>query len=180
MPFFIKPIFPEWTCCCVCLMLSMAVYTFEGMQIWFAFFSFEAWRINFIVHFAAPSEFMVIFLLVRSVTLYAFWALNSARESQMTPLPTVFTLRNTRVHISHSNHHNIPSNIETSINKAFSLGSTLCIPNVDPHNGHIRLQWYFDYPWFGGKSNVVKDMILLYDVFDIVWCDALLGVIAST
>jgi len=86
----------------------------------------------------------------------------------MTLLPTVFTLRNARVCISHSNCRNIPSNIETLINKAFSLDSTLCIPNVNPHNGYIRLQQYFDYPQFGGKGNIVKDMILLYDVFDIV------------
>ena len=180
MPFFIELIFPEWTCYCICLMLSMAVHIFEGVPTQFAFFGFEVWRINFIVRFAVPSEFIVIFWLVRSVTLYAFWALSSARESRMTPLPTVFTLRNARVHISHSNCRNIPSDIETLINKAFSLDSTLCIPNVDPHNGHIRLRWYFDYPWFGGKSNVVKDMILLYDVFDIIWCDALLRVVAST
>ena len=116
---------------------------------------------------------------MRSVTLYAFWALNSARESQMTPFPTVFTLRNARVRISHSNCHNIPSDVEISINKTFSLDSALCIPNVDPHNSHIRLQWHFDYPRFGGKGNVVEDMILLYDVFDVVLCDTLLRIVAS-
>ena len=179
MLFFIELIFPERTCCCICLILSMAVYTFEGVWTWFAFFGFEVWRINSIIHFAAPSEFAVIFWLVRSITLYTFWVLNSARESQMTPLPTVFTLRNTRVRISHSNHRNIPSNIETLINKTFSLDSTLCVPNVDPHNGHIRLWWYFDYPRFGGKGNVVEDMILLYNVFSIIWCDVLLEVVAS-
>ena len=121
---------------------------------------------------------MVIFWLVRSITLYIFWALNSARESWMTPLPTVFTLRNTRVCISYSNCCNISSDVETSINKAFSLDSALCIPNFDLHNGHIRLQQYFDYSQFEDKSNVVKDMILLYHVFNIVWCDVLLGVIA--
>ena len=138
--FFIEPIFPERTYCCICLMLSMAVHTFEGVQTRFAFFGFKAWRINFIVHFAVPSRFVVIFWLVRSITLYAFWALNSARESQMTLLPTVFTLRNARVCISHSNRYNIPSDIETLINKAFSLDSTLCVLNVDPHNGYIRLR----------------------------------------
>ena len=116
---------------------------------------------------------------MRSVTLYAFWALNSARESHMTPFSTVFTLRNARICISHSNCCNIPSDIETSINKAFSLDSALCIPNVDPHSSHIRLRRDFDHPWFGGKSNVVEDMILLYDVFDVVWCDMLLRIVAS-
>ena len=146
MPFFIIPIFPEWTCCWVCLVLSMAVCIFEGMWIWFAFFGFEVWRINFIICFVAPSKFTVIFWLMRSVTLYAFWALNSARESWMIPLPTVFTLRNARAHISHSNCHNIPSDVETSINKAFSLDSALYVPNVNPYNSHIRLWQYFDYP----------------------------------
>ena len=92
----------------------------------------------------------------------------------MTSLPIVFTLRNARVHINHSNHHNIPSNIETSINKAFSLDSTLCVPNVNPHNGHIRLWQYFDYPQFGGKGNIVEDMILLDDHFDIIGIEMIL------
>ena len=161
-------------------MLSSTIGIFEGMQTWFTFFGFKIQRINFVVCFAAPTKFAVILWLMRSVALYTFWALNSARESQITPFSTVFTLRNTRVHISYSNCCNIPSDIETPINKAFSLDSTLCIPNVDPHNGHIRLWRYFDYPRFGGKGNVVEDMILLYDVFGIVWCDVLLGVVAST
>ena len=138
------------------------------------------WRINFIICFAAPSEFTVIFWLVRSITLYAFWALSSAKESWMTPLPTVFTLKNTRICISHSNRCNISSDIKTSINKTFSLDSALCIPNINPHNGHIWFQQYFDYPQFGSKGNIVEDMILLYNVFYIIWCDVLLGLVAST
>jgi len=93
--------------------------------------------------------------------------LNSARESQITPFSTVFTLRNTRVHISYSNCCNIPSDIETPINKAFSLDSTLSIPNVDLYDHYIRLGRYFDHPWFGSKGNVVEDLILLNDIFNV-------------
>ena len=85
----------------------------------------------------------------------------------MTPFPTVFTLRNTRVYISHSYHRNIPSDIETLIYKAFTLDSTLDIPNVNPHNYHIRFGRYFDHPRFRGKDNVIKDLILLNDILDI-------------
>ena len=81
--------------------------------------------------------------------------------------PTVFTLRNTRVHISHSYHHNIPSDIETLIYKAFTLDSALGIPNVNPHNYYIRFGRYFDHPWFGGKDNVIEDLILLNDILNI-------------
>jgi len=179
MPLSVELVLPEQTCYWVCLMLSLTVGTFEGVWTQFAFFGFKVQRINFVIHFVALSEFVVILWFVRSVVLYAFWALNSARESWMTPFPTVFTLRNTRVYISHSYHCNIPSDIETLIYKAFSLDSTLGIPNVNSHNHHIKFGRYFDHPWFGNKDNIIEDLILLNDILDIFWWKMLLWNIAS-
>ena len=179
MPLSIKPVLLEHTSYWIHWMLSLTIGIFEGVWIWFAFFGFKGWRINFVVCFAAPTKFAVILWLVRSTALYTFWALNSARESRMTPFPTVFTLRNTRVCISYSNCRNISSDIETPINKAFSLDSTLGIPNVNLYNHYIRLGRYFDYPQFRGKGNVVEDLILLNDIFNIFWWETFLWVVAS-
>jgi len=136
----VKLVLSEWTSYRIHLMLSSTIGTFKGVWTQFAFFGLKAQRINFVICFAAPTKFIVILWLVRSIALYAFRALNSARESRMTPFPTVFTLRNTRVRISHSNCCNIPSDIETPINKVFSLDSTLGIPNVDPYNCYIVIR----------------------------------------
>ena len=179
MPLSVKPVLPEQTSYWIHLMLSLTIGTFKGVQTQFTFFGFKMWRINFVVHFATPTKFTVILWLVRSVALYTFQALNSARKSWMTLFPTVFTLRNTRVHISHSNCYNIPSDIEAPINKALSLDSTLGIPNVNLYNHYIRLGRYFDHSQFGEKGNVVEDLILLNDIFDVFWWETFLWVVAS-
>ena len=122
-------------------MLSLTISTFESVQTQFAFFGFEMWRVDFVVGFVAPTKFMMVLWLVRSITLYAFWALNLARESQMTPFPTVFTLRDTRVRVSHSNYCNKPSDIETSIYKAFSLSTVLSILSQTSFSLYLHNQW---------------------------------------
>ena len=174
MPLSVKPVLPEWTSYWIHLMFSSTIGIFEGVWTQFAFFGFKVWRINFVVHFVVLTKFTVILWLVRSIALYTFQALNSARESQTISFSTVFTLRNTRVYISHSNCCNIPSDIKIPINKTFSLDSTLGIPNVDPYDHYIRLGRYFDYPQFGDKGNVVKDLILLNDIFNIFWWEMFL------
>ena len=143
---------------------------FESVWTQFAFFGFEMWRVDFVIGFAAPTKIMMVLWLVRSITLYVFWAMNPVRESWITLFPTVFTLRNTRVHISHSNHRNKPSDIETSIYKAFSLSSTtLSIPYINPHNCHIWFGRHFNHLWFGYESNIVEDLVLFDDSFYITW-----------
>jgi len=55
----------------------------------------------------------------------------------MAPPPTIFTLRNSRVHGSSPDYGNIITYIEASVDKEFSVTSALYIPNVDPDNGHV-------------------------------------------
>jgi len=168
IPLSVEMVLPEQTCYWVYLMFSSTIGTFESMQTQFAFFGFEMWRVDFVVGFVASTEFTMVLWLVRSITLYIFWALNPAGESRMTPFPTVFTLRDTRVHVSHSNHCNKPSDIEILIYKAFSLSTALSIPYIDPHNCHIWFGRHFNYPWFGCESNIVRDLVLLDDSFYVI------------
>ena len=85
----------------------------------------------------------------------------------MFPLPAILTFGYPWVYVHLSNCSNVPSNIKASIDKVLSLAPTLNIPNVYPDNGHIRLGRNLDDSWFGSKNNIVKNLILLYDVFDI-------------
>ena len=63
--------------------------------------------------------------------------LNSACTYSMTLFPIILTLWNFRVHISTTNASNIPTNIETFVNKSFGLHTTLDILNVDPNDQYI-------------------------------------------
>ena len=179
MPFSVKLVFPEWTCCWICLIFFSTVGTLKSVWTWFAFFGFEMRRVDFVIGFAAPTKFTMVLQFVGTITLYTLQALNSARKSRITPFPIVFTLRDTRVCISHSNCRNISSNIEVPIYKALGLSTTLSIPYIDPHDCHIWFGRHLNHLWFGSENNIVKDLVLLNDSFDIIWWEAILWISIS-
>ena len=53
------------------------------------------------------------------------------------------------------------------VDEAFSSATTLNIPNINPDDWHVGFGWHFDNLWFGSESNVVEDLVLLYDSFDV-------------
>jgi len=139
VPFVMEPMFPKQTQVGVCLVISTTVGALEGMQTWFAFFCLEVRGISFLIHFTTPPKLMMVFSLVRTITLDTLGALDMAEYSHMFPLPAILALRDARVHVGSLNSHNKPPYIEISVNKTFSLTSALNIPDVNPNNRHIRL-----------------------------------------
>jgi len=81
----------------------------------FPFLHFQPRRIDFGVGLVAPPEVTMIFGFVGTIVFDALGPLNSTRERHVTPLPTIFTLWNAKVYVSSPNGHDIPSNIETSV-----------------------------------------------------------------
>ena len=146
--FMVEPVFLKWAKVRVCLVIAMAVRALENMWAQFAFFYFKVQRVHFFVSFAAPPKLMMVFRFVRSITFDTLWSLNSTRYGGMSLFPTIFTLENTRVHVSSSNGSNILSHIKALINKAFGLTPTLNIPDVNPNDQHIWLRRNFDNSWF--------------------------------
>jgi len=41
-------------------MLSSIIGAFESVRIWFAFFGFNVWRVDFVVGFAVPTKFTMV------------------------------------------------------------------------------------------------------------------------
>jgi len=78
----------------------------------------------------------------------------------VSPLPAIFALGNARVHVR-------STNIEAPVNKQFSVMTTLYVPYIYPDNGHVGLWRDFDYSWSGCKRNIVEDVILFEDGFNI-------------
>jgi len=59
-------------------------------------------------------------------------------------LLAVLALRNVRIYVDFSNHSDMISYIEVSINKALCFHAILRIPNVDPNHGHVRFRRCLD------------------------------------
>jgi len=57
----------------------------------------------------------------------------------MTPLPAIFALEDTWVHVCSSDCSDVVAYIEASVDEKFCVLTTLNIPNVDPNYGHIQL-----------------------------------------
>jgi len=92
------------------------------------------------------------------------------------PFPAIFALGNSGIHICSSNRSNVVIHIEAPIDKQFSIMTTLYIPYIYPDDGHVGLWRDFDYSWSGCKRNIVKDVVLFEDGFNIRRCEFLLGV----
>ena len=66
----------------------------------------------------------------------------------MTPLPAILAERDSRVHVRTSYGSDMVSYIKASVNKHFCVLTTLNVPDVDPHYGHVRFWRDLDYSWF--------------------------------
>jgi len=85
----------------------------------------------------------------------------------VSPLPAILALGNSRIHIRISNCGDVIAHIEAPVNEKFSVFSTLNITDVDPNDGHIRLRRDFNNSRFRRKGDIVENMILLEDGFDV-------------
>ena len=117
----------------------MTIGVLEQMWTWFAFFYLKVRRISFLICFAAPSKLVMVFRLVRAIALDTLRVLDSTGHCCMFPLPTIFALRDIRVHVGSLNGGDKLSYIKIPVNKIFGLTPALNIPNIDPDNQHIRL-----------------------------------------
>ena len=86
----------------------------------------------------------------------------------MIPLPTIFALWYAKVHVGSLNGCNITFNVETFVNEHLGITVTLDISNIYPNNRHIRFRGNFYYSWFRSKRNIVEDMILLENHFNVI------------
>ena len=130
--------FPEWTQVRIHLMITLIIWTLERMETWFPLLCFEPQRVHLEIHFVALGKMMVVLALMQSITLDALWILNSTCVGTMSPLLVIFTLGDAQVYIHSSDSGNMSSYIKTSVNRHFTILSTLSIPNIDPNNCHVR------------------------------------------
>jgi len=49
-----------------------------------------------------------------------------------------------------------------------NIGSILHVPNVDPYDGHVGFGGYLDDAWFRGKNNIVEQVVILQNIFNII------------
>ena len=105
---------------------------------------------------------------METIALSAFRSLNVTDSCQVTPLPAIFALGDARVHVGTPYCSNNVSDIESSVDDFSSVATILVVPNIDPDNCHIWLGRDFNNVWSWRKDDVVENMIIFEDVFDIL------------
>ena len=129
-------------------MFAFAVGTPERMGAWFALLCFKSGRVDFVIYFAVPCIFIIMNGLMWAIALYAFCPLNSAYACRVALLPAILALGNAQVHICVLNCSNKSSNVKSSVNEGFGLGTALSIPNINPDYYYVQLQRHLDDPGF--------------------------------
>jgi len=69
VPLFVEVMVPEQTDVRICLVVTLAVDTFERVGAWFALFGFETERVGLEVCLATPDKMVVVFNLMRAIVL---------------------------------------------------------------------------------------------------------------
>jgi len=110
----VKPTSLEWTLITICLVFIFVIDIFKAIQTRFVFGSFKSKRISFEIYFVASCHVLMMFNLVRSITLLTFEPINMTYKYSVFLLLAVFILGNTRVYIGISNHDDVLTNVEAS------------------------------------------------------------------
>ena len=131
MPLLVEPVVPIRTAIAICLMVSLAIHAFEDMRTWLT--NIGSRTIHFLVFHTTPHFLSVVFGIMSSIALSAPGDVRVTTKCRMSPLPTVFTLRNPWVHVSSANDCNESSNIESLIDNVLRARTTLEIPDVHPY-----------------------------------------------
>ena len=129
MPIFIEMVMPIRTTIVICLMVSLVIHTLEDMRTWLT--NIGSRMICFLVFHTAPCFLSVVFGILGDV--------RATTQCRMSPLPTVFTLRNSWVHVHSANGCNKSPNIKLSIDDILRTRTALGIPDVHPYYCFIRL-----------------------------------------
>ena len=78
----------------------------------------------------------------------------------MTPLPAILVLQYAWIHICTPNCCD-----ETT--------------NVDPYDGHVGFGGYLDDAWFRGKDNIIEQVVVLQNIFNIIWWNLIVYLFAD-
>ena len=86
----------------------------------------------------------------------------------MLPFSTIFALRNTWVYVGTPHYSDNTSNIKLPVNDFFSIVTILCITDVNLDNSYVWLGRDFINYWFWHKNNIIENMVVLENMFDIL------------
>ena len=168
MPFFVKVVLPKWTLHQVSNIGPLAVETLKWMRAQLTLLCFKSRWVDLSVSFATPGKFPIIISMMGTIALSVFRSLNTTYSCQVTLLPAIFVLGDARVYVGTSHCSDNVSDIESSVDDSFGIATILVVPNIDLDNCHVRLGRNFNNVWSWCKDDVIEDVIVLEDAFNIL------------
>jgi len=70
--------------------------------------------------------------------------MHATYKSNISPLPAILVLENTKVHVCAFNSYDITTDVEAPINECFSIQAILEIPNINPNDYYVQFLRGFD------------------------------------
>ena len=74
---------------------------------------------------------------------------------------------------------NKTSDVELSVYDFFGIWTVLDVPYVNPDDGHVGFWRYLNDLRFVCKNNVIEQVIVLKDIFDVVWWNLTIGLLTN-
>ena len=105
---------------------------------------------------------------MRPITLYTFGLLNVIYSGCVPLFPAILALWDIWVHVGSTNHGDEAFYIKVSVNDFLSIGTVLCIPNVNSNDCYIRFGQDFNDSRFECKNNIVEYIVVFEDVLDFI------------
>ena len=92
-------------------------------------------------------DYCTILDFVRTIALNILRSLKIIYKYYVAPLPTAFTLENTKIHVSILNSYDKTFYVKALINDFFCRWTILWIPNINLHNSHIKIIFILLKTW---------------------------------
>ena len=137
VPLLVKAVTPERTLGVISRVLTLAVYTLEGVRAGSTVCRSLSRRVGLGIGLAAPSHGSVVFHSVWATTFLTLSALSATGMGWMSPAPAVAALGNPRVHCSPPDCSCMSPKVKRAVNKGLALGPLLRVPNVNPNHRHV-------------------------------------------
>ena len=132
MPLLVKVVTPKGTLVIISRVVIPAVQTLESVRAGCTSCSSLSRRVRLAIGLATPSQEPIVLNSMRTITFLTLSILSVTGMCWVSPVPTIVTLSNSRVHSSPLDCSSKVPKVKRAVNEGLTFGTLLRVPNINP------------------------------------------------